>query len=226
MPYTDTPPTALELANALAGDLRDPSGKTFAVSDLARFLNDGIVEVNRIYPLEVTDSITCVQEQTDYPTRFTSIYRVEVWDDATILAILPFNDGDNSYAGWELHGLTLAIPPSVVEEAMLTQYTSLTLKVTGYARRQKIDPIGSPSVATELDSEAETACRWFAAYRGFMSLMSDRSLYGQWQSQSNNTDVSMTQLMTLVTTASQQWERHKAGLKTLRRQPVGGAVVI
>lgn len=223
MAYSDTPLTLAELRAALAGDLRDPGYKTFSITDMNRFLNDGLTEVNRVYPLELTEAFTCVEDQTSYPSRFTSAYRVEVWAEEGIVAILPFNDGDNSYAGWELQGTTLCVPPSVVSAEVMDQYTGLELRVTGYGRRTKMDTDGT---ATELDTEAELAVRWFAAYRGYSALMGDRSLYGQWAAQSNNTDVSMPMLMNLVNTASTEWNRHKTQLKSLRRSPVGGVVVM
>lgn len=226
MPYTETAPTLNEMVAALAEDLRDPlPGKTFSEALLAQFITDAMIEVNRVYPLHVVDSFALVEDQTTYDTRFNGIYRVEVWDDDTFVGPVPHNDGNDSYAGWELLGRTLYLPPSIVAAEMFDAYTSLTMKVTGYAKRQLLtltdgdDPL-------ELDPEASLGVRWFAAYRAYQTLMSDRSLYKQWQGQSNNSDVSMPMLMNLVQTASQMWERHRRNFVTYRRSPTGDPVVI
>jgi hypothetical protein len=201
--------------------------KTFSEDALCQYLNDGITEVNRAYPLHVTDTFTVVQDQVAYETRFSSIYRVEMWDGSTFLGAIPFNDGNETYAGWELLDRTLYVPPSLVSEDMTDAYASLTIKATGYARRQ-LQPItvGGKAVQLELDAEAAMGVRWFAAYRAYQSLMSDRSAFKQWQGQSNNSDVSMPMLMNLVQTASQMWERHRRNFVTYRRSPVGDPVVI
>ena len=226
MPYTDTPPLFSELATALREDLRDPGTKTFSDSQIVRFLNDGIVEVNRVYPLHVTDDIDLVEDTVAYDTRFTSIYRCEFWDNTTFIDVLPYNDGDSIYGGYDLVGMTLTIPPSVVSEAIFAAYTDPTLKVTGYARRQLIPSDDDGSFQTELDGEAALAVRWFAQYRAFTALLSDRSLFKQWQSESNNSDVSMPMLLNLWQVARAEWDRHERALRTLRRVPPGSPVVI
>lgn len=226
MPYTDTPPLFSELRTALRDDLRDPLGKTFGDTSVLRYLNDGIVEINRVYPLHVTDDVALVQDQVAYDTRFTSIYRCEFWDTTTFVDVIPYNDGDSIYGGYDLVGTTLVVPPSVVSAAIFTAYTDPTLKATGYARRQLIPSGDDGSFQTELDGEAALAVRWFAQYRAFTSLLSDRTLFKQWQSESNNTDVSMPMLLNLWQVARGEWERHERAMRTLRRVPVGSPVVI
>jgi len=223
--YSDTPPTLTVLQAALAADLRDPNNRTFALTDLTRLLNDGLVEVNRVYPDHFTEDITVVAATSSYATRFTSVYRVELWETAGMLTVVPFGEGYSSWDGWDLQGQNLVLPAPFCTAEFIALHPGLKIKVSGYGRRQKFDG-NSPSASTGLDSEAELGVRWFAAYRGFMSLMSDRSLYTQWQTQSNNSDVSMPMLLNLVSTASQQWERHKASIKVLRRQPLGNLVQV
>jgi len=223
--YTDSPLTLTELIAALAEDLRDANKKTFDDTNLTQYINDGIVEVNRVYPLQVIDTVSLVEGTSAYDTRFSSAYRVEVWDGTDFLMLIPHNDSNWSQAGWDLMGTVLHIPASVVSAQMFAAYTSLTLHVSGYARRQLLS-LSTPSTASELDSEAALAVRWFAQYRAFMALMSDRTLYKQWQGQSNNTDTSMPMLMNAVSTASQMWERQRRRLVTYRRSPVGDPVVL
>lgn len=226
MPYTDTPPLHSELRAALAQDLRDTQYKTFSDTQMTRFLNDGIVEVNRVYPLQVADDIPVEQDVFLYPTRMTSAFRCELWNDDTMVDSLPYNDGDSIYGGWDLVGLDLMVPPSVCVESTLETYPTLSLKLYGYARRQLIPLDDDGSFQTELDGEAAMAVRWFAQYRAFVTLLSDRSLFKQYQSESNNTDVSMPMLINLLQTARSEWERQVAALRTLRRVPPGSVVVI
>lgn len=226
MPYTETAPTFNELIASVSEDLRDPSWKTFSEANIAQLVNDGMVEVNRVYPLHVVDTISCVLDQASYDTRFSSVYRVELWDGTTFLGYIPVNDGNvGPYGGWELLGRTLYVPPNLVDQTMFDAYSNLTLKVTGYAKRQLLTLAGGAS-SLELDPEAALGVRWFAVYRGYQMLMADRSLYKQWQGQSNNSDVSMPMLLNLVSTAAQTWERHRRNFVTYRRSPVGDPVVI
>lgn len=225
MPYTDTPPTLATMRTALAEDLRDSLNRTFTESDLTRLLNDGQVEINRVYPIHATDEITVSAPTYSYATRFTSIYRVELWETSGMLTVVPFGEGWSSWDGWDLQGMNLVLPAPFCTTEFIALHPGLKIRVSGYGRRQKLDPT-TPNQMSELDTEAELGVRWFAAYRGFMALMSDRSLYTQWQGASNNSDVSMPMLLNLVSTASQQWERHKASLRTLRRQPPGNVAQV
>jgi hypothetical protein len=223
--YTETAPTLEEMVTVLSEDLRDASKKTFDDTNLIQFVNDGMVEVNRVYPLHVVDDIALVEDQSSYATRFSSVYRVEVWDGTSLVGSIPYNDGNGTYAGWELYGSTLVIPPNIAGTEMFDAYTSLSLKVAGYAKRQLLT-VADWTSPLDLDPEAALGVRWFAAFRAYQTLMSDRSLYKQWQGQSNNTDVSMPMLMNLVQTASTMWERHRRNFVTYRRSPVGDPVVI
>jgi len=226
MAYTDSPPLHSELKATLASELRDPGHNTFSEDHLTQFINDGIVEVNRVYPLHLTDDILLVQDQFLYDTRFTTAYRCEMWDGATFVGVIPYNDGDSVYGGYDLHGTTLSVPPVLATETVFTTYADPALKLTGYARRQLIPSDDDGTFQTELDGEAALAVRWFAQYRAFTMLLSDRSLFKQWQSESNNSDVSMPMLLNLWQVARSEWERHEASMRTLRRVPVGSPVVI
>lgn len=223
MTYTEVAPTLAQLEVMLADDIRDAG--TFDETDLIRLINDGIVEINRVYPLHVVDTIALAQGTTYYGTRFSDIYRVEVWSGSDFVGLIPSGDGNGPYTGWNLYTRTLYIPPNLVGTEMFAAYENLSMQVAGYAKRQLGD-VATKTDPLELDPEAALGVRWFAQYRAFQMLMSDRSLYKQWQGQSNNSDVSMPMLLNLVQTASQMWERHRRTLVTYRRSPVGDPVVL
>lgn len=225
MAYTETAPTLNELVAAVSADLRDTSQKTFSSAQVAQYINDGMVEVNRVYPLHVTDSISVVEDETSYVTRFASVYRVEFWNSDEYVGTVPFNDGNNAYAGWELLDRTLYVPPSLVGAEIIDAYPNLAIRATGYARRQ-LKTLAEGNDPLELDAEAALGVRWFAVYRAYQTLLSDRSAFKQWQGQSNNSDVSMPMMLNLLSTASQMWERHRRNFVTYRRSPVGDVVVV
>jgi hypothetical protein len=75
--------------------------------------------------------------------------------------------------------------------------------------------VPSPQVA--LSEEEIYSVRSYAKSEGYDLLSHDRSLFSQWQGQTNNTDVSPTQMMQMAGNAKQEWDRHRGLIRTVRR---------
>ena len=78
-----------------------------------------------------------------------------------------------------------------------------------------VDPTPSPTIA--ISGEEEYSVRAYAKSAGFDMLAHDRGLFAQWQGQTNNTDVSPTQMMQMAGNAKQEWDRHRGLIRTVRR---------
>jgi hypothetical protein len=68
-----------------------------------------------------------------------------------------------------------------------------------------------------VSGEEEFSVRSFARAQGFDMLAHDRSLFAQWQGQTNNTDVSPTQMMQMEANAKQEWLKHRSLIRVVRR---------
>lgn len=210
MPYS--PPTLADLREKVARDLRDPNLNAFSAEDILDFINFGIGEVNRIRPVEeVYEADVDDIEQTDYDLDLTLVWRVEVWRDGQYLTRITPNEGDKSIGGWEYYAQTLSIPDF---RNVLNTDTDI-LRVWGYRNRSTA---GAEDEALELvDIDEEHAVRAYAGVLGYQRLMADRSLFQQWQTQANNTDVSPNQLTGMLGVRQSEWDELRRRIKRLVR---------
>lgn len=88
------------------------------------------------------------------------------------------------------------------------------LHIGGYGKRP-LPVLGADE--TGLNDEEAFAVRAYAKSEGFDLLTHDRSLFGQWQGQTNNTDVSPVMIMNMAMTAKNQWDRTRGHVRTVRR---------
>jgi hypothetical protein len=70
-----------------------------------------------------------------------------------------------------------------------------------------------------LDVNLEMAVREYATMRGFEYLLSDRSLFEQWATQANNTDVTPAALANILGLWMSKWERRRKQLREIRQLP-------
>lgn len=206
-----TPPTRAALRDSIARDLRDPEFKTFATADIDDFINFGIAEVNRVYPLEAVDEVV-VEDITviTYATLMTHIWRVEVWRSGKYGWRISPNEGDNSRGGWELYAQELRIP---LYSNSLNADTDV-FRIWGYVDR---DALVDDADVLEGDLDAEAGVRSYSAQQGLSRLANDRTLFQQWQTQSNNSDVSPTQLNGMFAMRAGEWDTLRNRIRRLRR---------
>jgi hypothetical protein len=214
-----TAPTLTELQTRCARDLRDTANATFSTSQLLDFINDGISEINQLKPLEQKLILTAEASQSGLD--FTYIWKVEIVATDTYgqNVIPPNNDESRWQNGWTYFDGVLTLPQGLQRDLNIGyDDASLELVVYGYRPR---DPLADAADVPDFTLEDEMAVRKFVRLSGFRTLVDDRSLFQQWQAQSNNTDVSATQLLNIAQVAESEWRRTRQNLYTIRRPAVG-----
>ena len=212
MAYTQ--PTLLQLRDKVEQDLRDSSNRVFSTGEIDDLINEGIAELNRIYPLVETEDVDIIDTDEDgnvdrtYTVLTTEISRAEVWRDGAFRENVRLTEGEGN-DGLDLWGDTLTVPTWLVLDE-----TSDVIRLYGYQNR---DGLENDTDVAEFDLDAEYACRLYAKLRGYQALQNDRSLQQQWLKAPGNNEMSATQLDQMVNTYVAQWERKRGQLRRLRR---------
>ena len=204
-------PTFDTLKSSVATDIRDPNFAVFTEPVIGDFVNQGMSEVGRVYPLEVVDDVTPVADQYEYTIEPKTAFRVDWYRNNRFWKTIEPNEDVSSQGGWELFAGKLRIPEGILNQA--SPDTDF-LRVWGYRGRARLLTDGQ---VAELDDDAEWALRAFARWRAFDAMGSERSLFKQWQAMSGNTDVSWNQLLTSVNLYFGEWKRQRDRLRLLRR---------
>ena len=234
MPYVAPDLTALR-ERALR-DLRD-DGTTFTEEYVDDFINEGLTELDRFRPREAVATVPAadIAQRIDLATLddevipLSYIWAVEIevdLDGVVRSSLIPSNNQSTAIGafrnGWDYYGNTLDLGPvwglSLIRDA--EHYTTdMTLRVLGYRDREAL--VDEADVA-DLDSlQEEMALRKFVGFRGFKALEQDRSLFQQWLTQANNSDVSPTQLMGMVGERGDEWRRLQHTMARVRRPAMG-----
>ena len=212
-PLTYDAPTLAQMRAKVMQDLRDPEGKTISVDEATDLVRMAIIEVSSVYPKEATDVITLEAGTYRYPTLVQEPFRVELVTVDGVFVIEP-GDGVDVRNGWDHFAGVLDLPQALSFSVTGNPDTTDLLRVWGYAPR--IPPDLDDDVV-DVDAKAERAIRLNAALTGYQRLVNDRTLYSQWNTASGNTDVTMSQLVSLAQVFSQQWDAERRRLRVLRR---------
>jgi hypothetical protein len=218
--------TALSaLSDGVYRDLADEGKKVFTDPQIKDFIRGGIADLNRVAPVEAvhdlefqTDPDTGVITYYSYLTPITLPYRVEVvrmadgytvpWDGA--------DPGNTDSSGWTFrksgNGGVITFAPWFISRQDPLVYG---VRLHGYASRPLPALTGDPELP--LSENEEFSVRAYARQQGFDLLAHDRALFAQWQGQTNNTDVSPTQMMQMAANAKQEWDRHRGLIRVVRR---------
>lgn len=214
------PPTLSELYAKIGRDLRDADHTTFGTDVLADFIGDGIAEINQIKPNELRLEVTDLDVLGALP--FTHVWKVEVVkaDGYGQEVIPPNNDGTTHYQnGWTYFATNLQLPQSVLrvlDQAFID--VTMVLLIYGYYDR---NPLVDDSDVFDGVLEDEQLLRRYVKALGFQALLADRNLFQQWQVQTNNTDVSPTQLTNMAQSAEAEWNRVKRRAYKVRLPAAG-----
>lgn len=227
--------TALsELVTRTYRDLADEARKVFTVDQVEDFVRGGIAELNRLAPVDTYDDIAFADGTYEYPTNIVHPYAVRLYDAdgkryADLIQTQDF--ADSVTYGWNHRvvgssGL-IELPASIVEQEMKREegVDRHSLRVYGYGNRPmpyktETDPGPPPTYddpEVPLGEEEQFSVREYAKSQGFDLLAHDRGLFAQWQGQSNNTDVSPTQMLNMADSAKSAWERRSRKITTVRR---------
>lgn len=202
--------TLAELRTMVARDIRDPLFATFTTTQVDDFINGGMSEVSRVYPREVIEDVTPVVDQFAYTTEARHPFRVEFYRDTVFQSVLPPNEDESSQGGWEWFADQLHLPQSHVNQTTVDDFW----RVWGYGNRAQLT---SDAQVADLDDAGEWAVRAYSRWMAYQTMAAERSLFKQWQAQSQNTDISPTQLQNMVLTYAQEWDRQRNQLRRLRR---------
>lgn len=211
---------------AVSRDLSDPDRQTFNVDAVKDFIQQGLAEIARIAPMEFQEDLTPVTNQLVYPLRSNAfavpqqeikLVRVEIWRGvpsrfAFKVKAKAGQPARDSIAGWEVWGGKLELPQQVVtyiEDDDL-------IRVWGYS---PYDPISADADIVPVSAELEQAIRTFCRVEGLRRLTNSRVLFKQWQTRSNNTDVTLGQLNSDLQVAEEQWRKLSRALKVPTQNP-------
>ena len=203
--------TLANLRTYVARDLRDTGNATFSTAELDELINQGIDALADVQPTEVVQTFATVAAgvYTYAASSFGLIYRIDIYTSAgTYRATLPHGDGDGPNSGWEVHAGVVYLPPSYTFTA------GDTLRAFGYGRYIQLS---ATSDTTDLSTSGIWAVRVFVQAEAFQRLMTDRAKFQQWQSDSNNTDVTALHLGSLMGQARARWDRERGRMRRMRK---------
>jgi hypothetical protein len=222
--------TLAELTDGVYRDLADEAKEVFSVLQVEDFIRGGIAELNRVAPSDtflmlplVVDPDTGIVTQFLYDIAIELPYSVEVErmsDGARWSLSSPGDGGLMDPQGGYTFRKTAAGGTIEFPAWYLRQFDAATLgiRVTGYAVRPLPFTVdGDPSPEVGLSAEEEYSVRSYAKAEGYDLLAHDRSVFAQWQGQTNNTDVSPTQMMQMAGNAKSEWDRQRGLIRTVRR---------
>lgn len=204
--------TLANLITYVSQDLRDSSNATFSTTEVTDLINRGIDVLGSVFPREIVSNSTTISSGvTTYalPTGMTYLYRADIYTDAgSYYSTLGRGTGEGPDSGWETHADTLYLPPN------LNLSAGYTLRLWGYGNWTQLSV---SSATTDLSTTAQWALRLFCQSEALGLLLIDRAKFQQWQTASNNTDVSAIGVAQLYQIASRRWEREVSRLRRLRK---------
>lgn len=203
--------TLSTLITNVSGDLRDSSNNTFSTAEVTDLINRGIDVLGGVYPREIVGSVTISSGVKSYalPSNLSFVYRVDIYTDASSYAgTINRAGGEGPDSGWETHNSVLYLPPG------LTVTANYTLRLWGYGPYTQL---AASSSTTDLGTTAIWALRLFCQSEALALLLIDRAKFQQWQTSSNNTDVSAIGVAQLYQIAARRWEREETRLRRMRK---------
>ena len=216
-------------------DLADPDQLTFDVDAVKDFIQQGLAEVGRVAPQQFKEDITPIEVQPgtgklqlEYDLRSSlfsvavpeiRLTRVEVWTGTPSRFKLKIKakagqPSRDSNSGWEVWGGTLEIPAWVADTYI--DPDNDVIRVWGYS---PYTPVSADTDVVPVSAELELAIRTFCRVEGMRRLIGSRVLFKQWQTRSNNTDVTLGQLNSDLQVAEDQWRRLARSLKVIEQNP-------
>lgn len=216
------------LQTLVSRDLADPNLQTFDVNAVKDFIQQALGELQRIAPLQFQEDLVPVTSQLVYPLRtafFTSappevrVVRVEVWTGtpARFKQKIKAKAGQpsrDSGSGWEVWNGSLELPSWIVDN-YVSPATDI-IRVWGYS---PYAPISADADVVPVSAELELALRTFCRVEAMRKLIGSRTLFKQWQTKSNNTDVTMGSLNSDLQAAEEHWRRVSRALKVPEQNP-------
>ena len=202
--------TLSDIRTLVARDLRDTANTTWSTNELDDRINQGIDALSAFYPKEIVSNFATVSASvTSYTaTSFTNIYRIDTYSGTTYMGSVQHGIGEGPDSGWELHAGIIWLAPSF---PLTAGYVLRAFGYGGYIQ------LSASSSTTDLDTSGLFAVRVFVQVESFAQLIADRAKFQQWQTDSNNTDVTALGLAQLYQGATQRWAREVTRLRKMRK---------
>ena len=223
--------TYLELQDAVSAALQDPDNLTFDPPAIKAMIASAWADLSDMAPRRFQEDIDPIADTTEYPiladdfplgSDDITLMSVEIWDASEVPAtayrqVQPASAHpmglSYSQAGWRFWGGTLYIPDRVMD---LISVDDHIIRVWGYAPWPTLTLDADVVPFGQIHEQALIIRCQIEAYR---RLINNRVLFTQWQTRTNNTDVSPAFLMNEKAEASEEWRRRLRSIAVIREQP-------
>lgn len=224
--------TYAELQAKVSDAIQDPSNATFTVDTIKAMIDAAWAEVSRIAPQRFQEDIDPIADTVAYQlltAQFpggavdeVEVQKVELWDTSgsrprpfRFIEPMSAHPAGLSYtqAGWFVWAGLLSLPDRAVDMIDVTRHI---IRVWGYApwpllvNDNDVVPFGN---------DREQAVILYCYVEALRRLVGNRVLFTQWQTRSNNTDVSMASLMSDLNLAQEEWRRRSKAIFVIREAP-------
>jgi hypothetical protein len=222
--------TYSQLQTKLARVLSDPDKTTFQADTLKDMIAAAWADVSDITPMRFTEDITPIADTSSYlllgdvfggPVDDVSVVNVELWRGVPTKKawqqLEPMSKHPTgltySQAGWYFWAGYLMLPDRYMD---LIDPARDMIRVRGYCPWPPVSgdndylPFGA-----QVEEDIILVCRIEALRR----LTGSRALFTQWQTRTNNTDVSMASLDSNLSVAIQEWMRKSNRHRIIREAP-------
>lgn len=225
--------TYTQLQTLVARDLRDEEHKTFDTTVIRDLCNTALAEIGRIAPERFQEDISPIENTLEYvlrsdtfdgvPVPEIEVTRVEIWDSSQEppMRVKWLQPGSAEYsrdseAGWRVWGGTLGLARRDVVGYIAGHEEDYLIRVWGYSPYL---PLVDFSDILPFSNELMQALRIYVQIEAMRRLIGSRTLFTQWQTRSNNTDVSPAALMNEMNIAQEEWRRKSKALFVIRETP-------
>lgn len=220
-----------DIREEIRRDLRDPDGKTWSDTEINDLINAGIDAISDLSPLEDTEDYQYTMPNVAgqnmgvslsfVPSKaFRNIFRVDVLDSSNrFYETLPISTGDGWGNGWQWFNGRVHIPagyayPTYNVEISGNDYERLTLKIWGYRRHAILE---DDVTAADLSVAEKNAVKIYAQAEALQRLMIDRADFQQWQVASGSSDMTISELSVLASSARTRWRMEASRLRRVRQ---------
>lgn len=223
--------TYAELRVKVADALQDPDNETFEVTSIDAMIEAGWADLSDYAPRRFQEDITPIADALSYqpladdfpvPNDDIDLLTVEIWDGSVtppnpLRHVAPASKHPTglsySEAGWRFWGGLLYVPTWVPDYINVTDHL---IRIWGYSpwplntEDDDVIPFG------QVHEQAIIIRCQIEAWR---RLINNRALFTQWQTRSNNTDVTPGFLMSEKERANEEWRRLIRRIAKPRERP-------
>lgn len=212
-------------------DLRDPDAKTWSNDEINDLINAGIDAISDLSPIEDTEDYQYTMPNTAgnnmgislsfTPTKpFGNIFRIDVLDSTNrFVETLPISTGNGWGNGWQWFGNKVHLPagysyPTYLVEISGEKYERVTAKIWGYKRHALLTSDGT---ASDLSDQEKNAVKIYVQAEALQRLMVDRADFQQWQIASGSSDMTISELSVLASSARTRWRMEMQRIRKMRQ---------